>query len=261
MKLDKKALKDLLESRVLLYNTPDFIPTDPISIPHLFTQKQDIEIMGFWTAILTWGQRITTIRKAKELIQIMDGKPYDFIVNHKDSDLKQFKNFKHRTFNLTDTLYFVAFFKDHYSKFDSLENAFFGSRDVEEFPYQPERNLNQFRKYFFALEDFPKRTQKHITAPERGSTVKRINMFLRWMVRKDEMGVDFGIWKEIKTKDLMMPLDIHVERVSRKLGLLHRKQRDWKSVVELTENLRKLDPIDPVRYDFALFNLGIEEKF
>jgi uncharacterized protein (TIGR02757 family) len=258
--LELESIRDFLEDRAYRYNQPSFIENDPISIPHLFTRKQDREIMGFWTAVLTWGQRITTIRKAKELIQIMDGSPYDFIKNHQDSDLKTFHQFKHRTFNLTDTLYFLAFFKSHYQRFDTLEKAFLLPNAEMKTEYEPETHLNAFREYFFSLDDFPKRTQKHVTSPQK-STAKRINMFLRWMVRKDNAGVDFGIWNEIRPSQLMMPLDVHVERVSRKLGLLERKQRDWKAVEELTQNLRLFDPIDPVRYDFALFNLGIEENF
>lgn len=255
-----KNIKDFLDNRVFRYNQTSFIENDPISIPHLFSKKQDREIMGFWTAVLTWGLRITTINKARELIQFMDGAPHDFILNHQNSDLKAFQNFKHRTFNLTDTLYFLYFFKSHYQKYDSLESAFLMPNENNKSEFHAETHLNAFREYFFSLDPFPKRTQKHITSPQK-STVKRINMFLRWMVRKDNQGVDFGIWHDIKPSQLMMPLDVHVERVSRKLGLLERKQRDWKAVEELTLNLRKFDPSDPIRYDFALFNLGIEEHF
>ena len=254
-------LKQFLDERVERYNQLDFIEKDPISIPHLFSKKQDIEIIGFWTAILTWGLRATTIKKSKELIQLMDGSPHDFIIHHTESDLKTFKNFKHRTFNLTDTLYFLAFFKSHYLQFESLESAFISVDCNGLISYNAEINLNNFRKKFFSLEDFPPRTKKHVSCPEVKSTVKRINMFLRWMVRKDRKGVDFGLWNHISPSQLMIPLDVHVERVSYKLGLLIRKQRDWKAVVELTENLRKLDPLDPIKYDFALFNLGIEEHF
>ncbi len=254
-------LKDFLDARVDLYNQPSFIEQDPILIPHLFTKKQDIEIMGFWTAILTWGQRATTIKKCKELIQIMDGAPHEFILNHSQRDLIGFEKFKHRTFNLTDSLYFIAFFKAHYKKFNSLEDAFLLPSVQDIGNYQAQINLNAFRSYFFSLPDFPTRTKKHITAPALKSTVKRINMFLRWMVRRDQNGVDFGIWKTIIPAQLMIPLDLHVERVSRKLGLLERKQRDWKAVEELTQKLLIFDPFDPVKYDFALFNLGIEEHF
>ena len=249
-------LKDFLDQAVEKFNCPDFIENDPISIPHQFTKKQDIEIMGFWAATLAWGTRKTIINKCKELVDLMDGSPYDFIINHEDSDLKKFLSFKHRTFNATDTLYFTHFFKTHYQQFESLETAFIplledGKPDVE-------NHLNHFHHYFTGLTDFPERTRKHIASPARNSACKRINMFLRWMVRKDNKGVDFGIWKTIKPSQLICPCDVHVERIARQLGLIQRKQTDWKMAIELTENLRKFDPIDPVKYDFALFGLGVD---
>jgi len=285
----EEELKAFLDQKVIQYNQPGFIENDPICIPHLFSKKQDIEIMGFWSSILAWGQRITIINKSKELINLMDGAPHDFILNHQDHDLKRFEHFKHRTFNYTDTLYFIEFFKHHYQTFNSLEDAFlpFNSEIVfrEEF-YDVqsstankkknssgvclineleidsvESNLNFFRSYFFSLPDYPHRTRKHISSPLQKSTCKRINMFLRWMVRKDDCGVDFGIWNRIKPSQLICPCDVHVDRVARKLRMIDRKQTDWKTALELTENLRKLDPNDPVKYDFALFGLGIEEKF
>ena len=287
-----QGLKDFLDVKVEQYDRPGFIENDPVCIPHLFSLKQDIEIMGFWASILAWGQRKTIINKCKELIGLMDGAPYDFIINHKDSDLKRFIGFKHRTFNDTDTLYFIEFFKQHYSNYDSLESAFsisqpklFRDEFLEEGSNSSEyietasapcfvgelRNiqscsvienaLNSFRTYFFSIPDFPSRTKKHVSSPSHKSTCKRLNMFLRWMVRNDDRGVDFGIWKSIKPSDLICPTDLHVERVARKLKLISRKQVDWQTAVELTENLRKFDPLDPVKYDFALFGLGIEEQF
>src|SRR5690606_24495047 len=249
------------DKKVIQYNQPDFVKNDPVCIPHLFTKKQDIEIMGFWSAILAWGQRVTIINKSKELISLMDGAPYDFILNHQDHDLKRFENFKHRTFNYTDTLYFIEFFKNHYMNFDSLEDAFlpFNGKSVyrEEF-YEIqsssinkkknssavcysdelernsiESNLNFFRSYFFSLPEYPHRTRKHISSPLQKSTCKRINMFLRWMVRVDTEGVDFGIWKRISPSQLICPCDVHVDRVARKLGLITRKQTDWQTAVEL----------------------------
>lgn len=285
-------LKDFLDVKFDQYNRPGFIENDPICIPHLFTKRQDIEIMGFWASILAWGQRKTIINKCKELVMLMDGAPYDFILNHKDSDLKPFLNFKHRTFNDTDTLYFIEFFRQHYSKSNTLETAFsFSGPDIfrDEFIEEGEHytegiesasapcylgeirnlkqgsvienSLNSFRTYFFSLPDFPARTKKHISSPSQKSTCKRLNMFLRWMVRNDDRGVDFGIWKSIKPSDLICPTDLHVERVARKLKLISRKQVDWQTATELTENLRRFDPLDPVKYDFALFGLGIEEHF
>lgn len=284
-----QKIEGFLNQKVILYNQPDFITLDPVSIPHLFTKKQDIEIMGFWAAMLAWGQRVTIINKCKELISLMDGTPYDFIMNHQDTDLKRMLNFKHRTFNATDTLYFIEFFKTHYSSFDSLEDAFLPYKKASEFKTDfteenlnvktetenkseiclssklavetTESNLNYFRSYFFSLPDYPRRTIKHVSSPLQKSTCKRLNMFLRWMVRKDNCGVDFGIWNQIKPSQLICPCDLHVDRVGRKLGLITRKQTDWQTALELTDNLRKLDPADPVKYDFALFGLGIEEKF
>ncbi|MEO5909295.1 MAG: DUF2400 domain-containing protein, partial [Pelobium sp.] len=223
-----QELKEFLDAKVQQYNQPGFITLDPVSIPHLFTQKQDIEIMGFWSAMLAWGQRVTIINKCKELIGLMDGAPYDFIMNHQDIDLKKLLNFKHRTFNATDTLYFIHFFKHHYSSFNSLEDAFLPFAAANEFRNdfkditsgltdQPssnvclasnlvqdnvESNLNYFRSYFFSLADFPRRTIKHVSSPAQKSTCKRLNMFLRWMVRKDDCGVDFGIWNKLKPSQL-----------------------------------------------------------
>jgi len=287
-----QELKEFLDVKFDQYNRPGFIENDPICIPHLFTRKQDIEIMGFWASILAWGQRKTIINKCKELINLMDGVPYDFILNHQETDLKRFANFKHRTFNDTDTLYFIEFFRQHYLRSDTLETAFkplrpniFREEFMEEGKLSSEYNeaasapcflgelknknsesvtvnaLNSFRTYFFSLPDFPARTKKHISSPSKKSTCKRLNMFLRWMVRKDDRGVDFGLWNSIKPSDLICPTDLHVERVARKLKLISRKQVDWLTATELTENLRKFDPNDPVKYDFALFGLGIEEQF
>jgi len=270
-------LKDFLEAKVAQYNSPDFIKNDPVCIPHLFSKKQDVEIMGFWAATLAWGQRITIINKCKELITLMDGAPYDFIINHQEPDLKKLLHFKHRTFNDIDTLYFIAFFRHHYERFDSLEDAFIPNETVilsdseESYPRDNpqikeglavvENALNHFRAYFFSLEDSPHRTKKHVSSPSQKSTCKRLNMFLRWMVRKDNNGVDFGIWNHIKPADLIIPCDLHVDRVARNLGLTTRKQTDWQTAVELTEKLREFDPLDPVKYDFALFGLGIEERW
>jgi uncharacterized protein (TIGR02757 family) len=215
--------------------------------------------MGFWAAVLAWGQRKTIINKCHQLISLMDGAPYDFVLNHQDTDLKRFLHFKHRTFNDTDALYFLQFFRYHYQQSDSLETAF---KPSDDFQGGIEAVLNHFRSYFFSvMDDYPRRTQKHVAAPSQKSSCKRINMFLRWMVRKDDFGVDFGIWNTISPADLICPIDLHVERVARKLGLINRKQVDWQTALELTENLRRFDPVDPVKYDFALFGLGIEENF
>ncbi|MDF1695468.1 MAG: TIGR02757 family protein [Saprospiraceae bacterium] len=249
-------LKSFLDLKVKKYNIPGFIPLDPISIPHKYSIYQDIEITGFWTSILAWGQRVTIVNKANELFALMDNAPYDFILNHTESDRQKFESFKHRTFNFTDTLYFLEFLQNHYSNFSSLEDAF-----LEKGAFTSvESSLIHFRNYFFDHPFAPDRTRKHIASPARKSTCKRLNMFLRWMVRKDDNGVDFGIWNKIPQSALMMPLDVHVERHGRNLGLLSRKQRDWQAVKELTNNLRKFDANDPVKYDFALFGMGVDSK-
>ncbi|WP_020530971.1 TIGR02757 family protein [Flexithrix dorotheae] len=254
--MKKSDIKKLLDEKFEEFNQPGFIEDDPICIPHSFTKKQDIEITAFWAATLAWGQRKTIIKSCQNLVKMMDGAPHDFILNHSENDLKSFLNFKHRTFNDIDALYFIEFFKNHYQNHESLEHAFF----VEEKP-KPENVGNyliHFHNQFFALPDYPHRTRKHVATPERKSACKRINMFLRWMVRNDKNSVDFGIWKTITPNQLVCPLDIHVERVARKLGLLKRKQTDWLAAVELTQNLKKFDQNDPVKYDFALFGLGLQ---
>lgn len=252
-------LKDFLDQKVLEYNTPDFIELDPVSIPHRFSKKQDIEIAGFFAAILAWGQRKTIINKCSDLLEMMDNSPHDFVLNHSEEELKVFLNFKHRTFNDIDTLYFIHFFSWFYKEHDSLEQAF-------TIGWNPEIDvmkllLKNFHQFFFQFPEAPNRTKKHIATPERNSACKRLNMFLRWMVRNDSKGVDFGLWQKIKPYQLICPCDLHVDRVGRKLSLITRKQTDWQTANELTGRLRQFDPIDPVKYDFALFGLGIEEKF
>ena len=256
--LDQANLKEFLDEAVERYNQPNFIENDPICIPHSFTKKQDIEIMGFWAAVLAWGNRTTIIKKCKELVELMDGEPYNFMLNHQESDLKAFLSFKHRTFNATDTLYFIHFFQHFYQKHDSLEEAF--TQDFSKNEANVEKALINFHNFFFSLKEYPERTRKHVATPARKSACKRINMFLRWMVRNDDQGVDFGIWNKIKPAQLVCPCDVHVERVARKLNLLERKQMDWKTAIELTNNLKALDAQDPVKYDFALFGLGVDHK-
>lgn len=251
-------IADFLNESVERYNQPTFIENDPISIPHQFTKLQDIEIMGFWVAMLAWGQRKTIINKANELVNLMDNAPYDFVINHVEKDRKRFISFKHRTFQATDTLYFLEFFQRYYKENKSLETAFTKvTNTVDNFV---ENNLSAFHDFFFSLPDSPQRTRKHVSTPARKSTCKRLNMFLRWMVRKDKKGVDFGLWKNISPAHLLIPLDVHVDRVARHYGMIQRKQTDWRTVVELTETLRQLDPKDPVKYDFALFGLGVLQQ-
>ncbi|MES2560531.1 MAG: TIGR02757 family protein [Bacteroidota bacterium] len=259
MKKPSFDLADFLNTQYRIYNQPGFIQDDPICIPHLFSQKQDIEIMGFFASIFAWGQRPTIINKCKNLIERFDNAPYDFIRNHHERDLKKLLAFKHRTFNDTDLLYFVSFLQYWYKQHESLESAFTSKLKAKD--PSIENGLNGFRELFFSMEDVPHRTLKHVSSPLQQSACKRINMYLRWMVRSDKTGVDFGIWKTIKPAQLICPLDLHVQRVAAKLGLLHRTQSDWKAAIELTENLRKFDPTDPVKYDFALFGLGVTDKF
>jgi len=253
-RLTKKEVKKILDEKVEYYYNPDFIKNDPLGIPHQYTLKQDIEITAFWTALLAWGQRKTILNKANELFQIMDGAPYDFIVNHNEKDRRRFEFFKHRTFNYTDTLYFLEFLQQHYLSHESLEDAFLTSEGK---CISLEHSFTYFGDYFMSLPYAPKRTRKHVASPARKSTCKRLCMFLRWMVREGESGIDFGLWSRISPNQLMMPLDVHVDRVARSLNLIKRKQSDWITVKELTEALRKFNPEDPVKYDFALFGMGV----
>ncbi len=261
-------LQAYLDDCLHIFNNRDFIKNDPIGIPHRFSKGQDIEITAFWTAMLAWGQRKTIINSANRLFDLMDNAPHDFIVNHQEHDRKRFLDFKHRTFQPTDTLYFLEFLQHFYRENDSLEFAF--SKHITSdilfpsesgFPASTVQNaLIGFHNEFFSLPVAPARTKKHIATPRSKSTCKRLCMFLRWMVRDDGKGVDFGLWKNIKPSQLLMPLDVHVDRQARRLGLLERSKTDWQAVLELTENLRQFDADDPVKYDFALFGLGIIEK-
>ena len=255
----KTQIKEILDKYHKKYNNPDFIINDPISIPHRFSSKQDIEISGFWTAMIAWGRRNMIIKNATRLFALMDNAPYDFIVNHQEKDRKRFLDFKHRTFQPLDTLYFLEFLQWYYRVNDSLETAFSGFLTENDPDIKPA--LTGFHDLFFSLDNAPDRTKKHVATPVRKSTCKRLNMFLRWMVRKDDNGVDFGIWHDIKPSQLMIPVDVHVDRIARQLGLLTRKQRDWFAVEEITDNLKKYDPVDPVKYDFALFGIGVMEQF
>ena len=252
-------LLQFLNDKVSAYNQPFFIAEDPVCIPHLFSRPADIEIAGFFAAIFAWGNRSTIINKSKELLALMDNAPHDFCVGHSDNDLKKLLSFKHRTFNATDLLYFVSFFKEHYSHHPSLQTAF--SQWMNKGDVDVENGLDGFYRYFFSLPHVPGRTLKHIACPAKKSACKRINMFLRWMVRKDKKGVDFGLWNTIRPAQLVIPLDLHVARVAAGFKLLNRTQADWQAAKELTEVLRSFDPEDPCKYDFALFGLGVLEKF
>ena len=252
-------LREELDELLMQFNNTGFISSDPISIPHRFTKKQDIEIAGFFAAVFAWGNRTTIINKCNELMSLMDNAPYQFISQHKEIELKRFLSFKHRTFNPTDLLHFIRVLRQHYENDNSidptLETAF--SKGLHQKDETVENALKSFHDYFFSLEDSPGRTKKHISTPANNSSCKRLNMFLRWMVRKDEAGVDFGIWTTIKPYQLVCPLDVHVQRVALRLGLITSEKSDWKTAVELTNNLKKLDPQDPVKYDIALFSMGV----
>jgi uncharacterized protein (TIGR02757 family) len=256
---DNEKLKDFLNRKVDEYNQPSFITNDPVCIPHLFTKQPDIEIAALFAALFAWGNRTTIINKSKELLGLMDNEPHAFCLSHSDEELKKLLHFKHRTFNSTDLLYFILFLKHHYSIHKNLETAFskwMGKKDST-----IEHALNGFYHYFFSLPDAPLRTRKHIASPQKNSTCKRLNMFMRWMVRSDKNGVDFGIWRKISPAQLVCPIDVHVARVARRFNLLQRTALDWQAALELTKYLRTLDNADPVKYDFALFGLGAIEKF
>lgn len=251
-------LKQFLDKKVDEYNRPSFILQDPISVPHLFSKRQDIEIAAFFSAVFSWGNRTTIIQKSLELMGLMNMSPHNFCITFNRRSATRLQEFRHRTFKLDDLFYFVEFFHHHYSTSHTLETAFtkwMGCKDKN-----TEQALNGFRKYFFSLEHL-KRTEKHVSSPHQKSTCKRLNMFLRWMVRRDNRGVDFGIWKNIQPSQLVCPIDLHVARVTRRFKLLKRKQTDWLAAVELTENLKRFDPTDPAKYDFALFGLGALERF
>ena len=252
-------LKEFLDRKVEEYNRPAFIAADPVSVPHLFSKKQDIEIAGFFAAIFAWGNRATIINKSKELLGLMGGSPHAFIINHRPEELRKFEGFCHRTFNTTDLLYFISFLQYHYKRYDSLEEAFVIENEVGIEPV--EQYLNYFSTYFFSLDHVPPRTKKHIASPAKNSGCKRLNMFLRWMVRDDHKGVDFGLWKKIAPSQLICPLDVHVARVAKRFRLLSRPNPDWQGALELTGHLRGFDAHDPAKYDFALFALGVIERF
>ena len=249
-------LKDFLDSKVVEYNHPRFIETDPIQVPHTFKIKEDIEIAGFLTASIAWGNRKSIIHNAYRMMQLLDRAPYDFIMNHKEDDLERLLPFVHRTFNGDDFIQFIKSLQHIYTNQGGLEHIF----SVHAEPYSLQRAIHEFKKTFFEINHL-RRTQKHLSDPLKGSAAKRLNMFLRWMVRDDNSGVDFGLWKKLNPSQLSCPLDVHSGNVARKLGLLYRKQNDAKGLEELDASLRRLDSNDPVKYDFALFGLGVFEKF
>jgi uncharacterized protein (TIGR02757 family) len=254
--MTKRELKEFLDFKVEQYNTPEFIESDPIQIPHLFSRKEDVEIAGFLTATISWGNRKSILKNANYLMDLLDHAPYEFVMQHTENDLEQLENFVHRTFNGKDLTYFIKAFQNIYKKHGGPESIF--SKNSGEDSLQSA--IHEFKKIFFELPH-ELRTQKHVSDPLKNSAAKRINMYLRWMVRNDNKQVDFGIWESISPAKLSCPLDVHSGNVARKLGLLKRKQNDAKALTELDRNLRKFDPQDPVKYDFALFGLGVFEKY
>lgn len=254
--ISKSQLQEFLDSKVIQYNNPRFIESDPIQVPHQFTKKEDIEIVAFLTATIAWGNRKSIIKNAKYMMQLLDNAPYDFVLQHKEPDLKQLLPFIHRTFNGQDFIQFIKSLKHIYKNHNGLEGVFVNYAEKDSLQHA----IYKLKLHFFEINHL-QRTQKHISNPLKNSAAKRINMFLRWMIRKDNAGVDFGIWKNLSPAQLSCPLDVHSGNVARKLGLLHRKQNDAKALYELDNNLRKLDAKDPVKYDFALFGLGVFEGF
>jgi uncharacterized protein (TIGR02757 family) len=254
--LSNQQLKEFLNSKVVQYNNRKFIESDPIQAPHQFSKKEDIEIAAFLTATIAWGNRKSIIKNAKHMMQLLDNAPYDFVMKHQESDLEQLLPFVHRTFNGHDFIQFIKCLKHIYLKHNGLENIFKKHAEANSL----QQSIHNLKKVFFEIEHLP-RTQKHLSDPLKNSAAKRINMFLRWMVRKDTAGVDFGIWQSLSPAQLSCPLDVHSGNVARKLGLLTRKQNDAKALTELDRSLRKLDTQDPVKYDFALFGLGVFEGF
>lgn len=254
--MTQTELKDFLDAKVVQYNTRDFIVSDPIQIPHQFSKKEDIEIAGFLTATIAWGNRKMIIKNAHRMMALLDHSPHDFIMNHQNSDLEKLLPFVHRTFNGTDFLQFIKSLHHIYINHNGLEAVFAKHATEERLQY----SIHHFKSLFFEIPHKP-RTQKHIGDPLKKSAAKRLNMMLRWFVRNDNTGVDFGIWNKLSPAQLSCPLDVHSGNVARKMGLLHRKQNDAKALEELDFNLRALDPMDPVKYDFALFGLGVFEQF
>ena len=254
--MDQTELKDFLDAKVIKYNNPKFIESDPIQIPHQFNAKEDIEISAFITAIIAWGKRKMIISNANKIMDFMGNSPFDFVMNHQPNDLEKIHGSIHRTFNAIDFQFFIKSLQNIYKNHNGLEAVF--AKNAESDSLQ--KSIHKFKKIFFEIEH-PNRTKKHISDPLKNSAAKRINMYLRWMIRNDQTGVDFGIWKSLSPSQLSCPLDVHSGNVARKLRLIHRKQNDAKALSELDTNLRKLDKKDPVKYDFALFGLGVFEGF
>ncbi len=248
-----EELKDYLDFKADQYNNPNFIESDPIQIPHRYKVKEDIEISGFLAATIAWGNRKMIINSATKMMDTMGNNPYDFVMNATNNQIDSIDNIVHRTFNSEDFRYFIKSLRNIYQNHGGLENVFAANNSIN-----LQNRISAFKQIFFEI-DHPLRTTKHISDPLKGSSSKRINMFLRWVSRNDKKGVDFGIWKSVSPSELSCPLDVHSGNVARTLGILNRKQNDQTALQELDEALRKFDPTDPVKYDFALFGLGVFE--
>ena len=256
LKIKIPDLKEFLDEKALKYESPSFINDDPIIIPHQFSNTRDIEISAFITSIISWGNRKSIIKSSRNIMAYMDNSPYEFVMNHNEKDLADINKSIHRTFNLIDLNYFIVSLKNIYENYGGIENIISDKNNG----LNIQERIPTFKKIFFSL-NHPERSKKHLPSPKEGSSAKRFNMYLRWMVRSNERGVDFGLWKKINKSELSLPLDVHTGRIARDLGLLSRNQNDSKSVKEIDLKLREMDPIDPVKYDYALFGLGVYEKF
>ena len=253
MQLNPNDLKEFLDLKVAQYNTFDFIESDPVGIPHRFKIKEDIEIAGFLASSIAWGNRKMIVKNGHRMLDLLGNSPYDFVMNHNENQLENLDFFVHRTFNALDFKHFIKALQHIYTNKNGLETIFFENQTEDSL----QNGILALNNAFFEIPHL-QRTQKHVANPTKGSAAKRINMFLRWMVRKDNKGVDFGIWQNLQSAQLICPCDVHVERVARKLNLISRPKPDWAMAEELTANLRQLDPTDPVKYDFALFGMGVE---
>jgi len=255
-KINPSELKEFLDEKAAFYEQPKFIETDPVQIPHMFIEKEDIEIAGFLTATISWGNRKSILTNAHKLMELLGNSPYDFVMEHTENDLERLRGFVHRTFNSDDLIYFITGLRHIYKSFGRIE-FFFKQYQQEQYL---QKAIHDFKVQFFSLPHLA-RTEKHVSDPLKNSAAKRINMFLRWMIRDHIAGVDLGIWKSLSASQLSCPLDVHSGNVARRLGILSRKQNDGKAVLELDQKLRSFDPTDPVKYDYALFGLGVFEKF
>lgn len=249
-----QELTDFLNFKAEQYENPIFLESDPIQLPHRFSQKEDIEIVGFLISTIAWGNRKSIIKSGERLLEIMEQDPFEFIKTYNSGNLEH-SSFVHRTFNVTDLDFYFRSIQNIY-KTGSLESAFENKLAIN----GAQGRIISFRTKFMEIEHLD-RSHKHLSNPAKNSAAKRLNMYLRWMTRDAKKGVDFGIWKTIPTSELYLPLDVHTSNNARRLGLLTRKQDDWKALEELMAQLQLMDPIDPVKYDFALFGLGAFEKF